>query len=85
MLYLTIAAILAYDHPGGGTLCRVEAVMINIPLCVFCKNFHKHTLEMDTMTCKAFPDGIPFIILSNEMPHYDLWEKQVEDCVYEPE
>ena len=57
--------------------------MLNIPLCISCKHFHHHTMDHKIMTCKAFPQGIPGVILSNEMPHYLPVEGQVGDYVYE--
>ena len=40
-------------------------------------------MDAKIMTCKAFPDGIPGVILSNEMPHYLPVVGQVGDYVYE--
>lgn len=59
--------------------------MLNIPLCISCKHFHPHSLDSKTLTCAAFPEGIPGVILSNEMPHYLPVEGQVGDFVYEPD
>ena len=44
--------------------------MLNIPFCISCKHFHHKSVDTKTMTCDAFPKGIPGVILSNEMPHY---------------
>lgn len=57
--------------------------MLNIPLCISCKHFHHKSLDIKTMTCDAFPHGIPGVILSNEMPHYLPVVGQVGDYVYE--
>ncbi len=59
--------------------------MINIPLCISCKHFHQTSTDTPTLTCAAFPEGIPGVILSNEMPHYLPVEGQVGDFVYEPD
>ena len=57
--------------------------MINIPLCISCKHFHHQSVHSQVMTCEAFPQGIPGVILSNEMPHYLPVEGQVGDFIYE--
>lgn len=36
------------------------------PLCLICRNFID---DPDNMICRAFPDGIPFPILSNAADH----------------
>jgi hypothetical protein len=59
--------------------------MINIPLCISCKHFHQGSTDTPILTCAAFPEGIPGVILSNEMPHYLPVEGQVGDFVYEPD
>jgi hypothetical protein len=40
-------------------------------------------VDTKTMTCAAFPGGIPGVILSNEMPHYLPVVGQAGDYVYE--
>ncbi|MBM4288368.1 MAG: hypothetical protein FJ135_09535 [Deltaproteobacteria bacterium] len=57
--------------------------MLNIPFCISCRYFHQKSLDRPTLTCEAFPDGIPGVILSNEMPHYLPVVGQVGDYVYE--
>jgi hypothetical protein len=57
--------------------------MLNIPLCISCKHFNHKSVDTKTMTCDAFPKGIPGVILSNEMPHYLPVVGQVGDYVYE--
>jgi hypothetical protein len=57
--------------------------MLNIPLCISCKHFTHKSVDTKTLSCKAFPDGIPGVILSNEMPHYLPVVGQVSDYVYE--
>ena len=48
-----------------------------------CKHFNHKSVDTKTLSCKAFPDGIPGVILSNEMPHYLPVVGQVGDYVYE--
>jgi hypothetical protein len=57
--------------------------MLNIPLCISCKHFHHKSVDTKILTCEAFPEGIPGVILSNEMPHYLPVVGQVGDYVYE--
>ncbi len=57
--------------------------MLNIPLCIHCKHFFHKSVDTKTLSCKAFPDGIPGVILSNEMPHYLPVVGQVGDYIYE--
>lgn len=59
--------------------------MLNIPICITCRHFHNDSLEAKVLTCRAFPAGIPGVILSNEIPHDVPWEGQTDDFVYEPE
>lgn len=59
--------------------------MLNIPICLSCRHFHADSLETRNLTCRAFPTGIPGVILSNEMLHEVPWEGQTGDYVYEPD
>lgn len=59
--------------------------MLNIPRCISCKYFDLDSLESQVLTCLAFPQGIPGLILANEILHDEPWEEQVADYVYEPD
>jgi len=37
------------------------------PICYECKHFHGEDVE--GLTCDAFPDGIPFEIITSEFDH----------------
>ncbi len=42
----------------------IPELPINTPICHTCKHWNDNTL-----TCKAFPNGIPIAILTNEWDH----------------
>lgn len=46
-------------------------------ICFICKNFNSNG-------CKAFPDGIPDIILSGKNDHSKPLPKQGNNIVFEP-
>ena len=48
-------------------------------LCWGCKHFY----QAKPGTCEAFPDGIPHVIVSNEIDHFTVLEGQLNDLVYE--
>lgn len=33
-------------------------------------------------TCKAFPEGIPYVVMSNEVDHFTKLDEQLNDLVY---
>lgn len=49
-------------------------------LCWGCM-YHNQT---EPGTCKAFPEGIPHVIVSNEIDHFTPLKDQLNDLVYEP-
>ena len=51
------------------------------PICMECKHFDYKNLE--GLTCKAFPNGIPDDILMGENDHKKPLKKQDNDIVYE--
>lgn len=52
----------------------------NSVLCLACKHFN----EQKYGACEAFPEGIPHVIISNEIDHFIMLEGQSNDLVYEP-
>lgn len=49
-------------------------------MCLFCEHWH----EDGTITCEAFPEGIPHVIISNEIDHFTVLKGQSNNLVYEP-
>jgi len=56
-------------------------VNINNSQCIQCKYLDE---EPSTLKCKAFPDGIPEDILSNEFVHSKKYPDQSNDILFEP-
>ena len=40
--------------------------------------------DLITMTCKAFPKGIPVSLLSGDKKHREPWKSQKNKIVFEP-
>lgn len=54
------------------------------PPCLYCKHLEVvGGLDLERWTCKAFPDEIPYAILSRSITHDTVWPGQAEDFVYE--
>lgn len=51
------------------------------PVCVDCKNFHRDNFE--GLTCSAFPNGIPYIILIGRNEHKKPLENQGNSITFE--
>jgi len=49
-------------------------------LCLGCKHFDQAKFG----SCAAFPVGIPYVIVSNEVDHFTPLKGQPNDLVYEP-
>jgi hypothetical protein len=47
--------------------------------CFICKH-----LNEDTISCKAFPDGIPNFIITGQLRHTEKMFRQKNDIVFEP-
>lgn len=43
------------------------------PICVYCKHFEKNE-NAESLTCKAFPGGIPIAILHSRHDHRQPYE-----------
>lgn len=41
-------------------------------------------LDRITLTCKAFPKGIPVSLLSGDKKHREVWKTQKEKITYKP-
>lgn len=52
------------------------------PVCVNCK--HYDVFDNDKWSCKAFPKGIPDIIIFGENDHTMPLKDQKNDIVFEP-
>ena len=52
------------------------------PVCINCKYFN--SLIVNILSCKAFPNGIPNIILSGLNDHSKPLPKQGNSIVFEP-
>lgn len=48
-------------------------------ICIDCKYFNQKNLN-----CKAFPDGIPDVIISGASEHSTPLPNQNNDIIYEP-
>jgi hypothetical protein len=53
-------------------------MLINEPICVNCKHF-----DLETFTCKAFPEGIPVEIIEGDNDHKKPLPDQNNDLVFE--
>lgn len=42
---------------------------INIPQCIHCKNLYNKKIRLDPIKCVAYPDGVPWEILTNKVDH----------------
>lgn len=54
--------------------------------CIHCKNLVSvgSQFRADGWTCKAFPNGILYGILTNETPHDAPFLSQVGEAIYDP-
>ena len=51
--------------------------------CTMCKHYFKPERGKLSPACPAFPDGVPFIIISGEMWHDHLFGTEVEKVFFE--
>lgn len=54
-----------------------------LPNCSYCIHAFRDDRGITDGSCKAFPDGIPLNILSNELLHDEIFEEQLGDYVFE--
>lgn len=40
-----------------------------MPICEFCKHFNEPGEDDEQLTCEAYPNGIPFEIVANQLDH----------------
>lgn len=52
--------------------------------CLLCKHLHRSKGSLPKGTCNAFPDKIPFVIVSSQVGHLEPLDGQENDIVFEP-
>lgn len=57
-----------------------KTMMTTQPICFICKHF-----DIETSTCAAFPNAIPFEILNGDNKHEKPLPEQKNDIVFEKE